>query len=456
MDHSSIKHKSKEEILRDIEKHSAAELATAIFTKIVSLDDLKGTFKLNMHKREQIEKLIQERKLKEEEEKAEWDRVLKQNSIAAYKSYLTDFPLGLYVEEAREKIASLGKLVEKQKQRALHRLRNIGKEYDTNVNKVVIDYIERGELTKQDLIDEGLISPKKLDLLLNPRKDIHNPDLRWENLEKLKIGDNYTDVYFFGEVASGKSSLLAGILTYANRRGKLRISVDNFKGSKYGKSLIRLTKDGVLPPSTPMEAGVNYIEVDFFDNEENIHPLNFVEMSGEFFRQTYEGQEGVGYSIDHEKSIGAKEYLKNDNRKLIFLVVDYQQYFKEFGTDQQANFETVLDLLDKGGTFERTEAIYMILTKSDLLENGAQDYEATNKFLKEHYNNLRGNLRRYSDSYGFRVRIFPFSLGDFQLAKVFEYREDCSKTIFEEIIEVTVATAPKRSGGKKWPKWLGG
>ena len=72
--------------------------------------------------------------------------------------------------------------------------------------------------------------------------------------------------------------------------------------------------NGVLPQGTPKD-GVNYVPIDLKNpNNGRIHPLNFIEMSGEKFLDFYRDGE--------TEEISSKRYLKNDNRKLLFFVFD--------------------------------------------------------------------------------------------------------------------------------------
>jgi hypothetical protein len=263
-----------------------------------------------------------------------------------------------------------------------------------------------------------------------------NDILDWGDLAPLK--PNRTDIFFLGIPGSGKSCLLGGLLYYSRKKGYLRVE-GNLKGKKYGDALIKTTKIGYVPPSTPVD-GVNYIEAVLRDREDVEHPINIVEMSGEKMKNTYEyGTTSVAYQEEEEfTTIGVGEYLHNDNRKIIFFVIDYKQTIDNDSTqsiaDQNAILDAALTLLNEDKIFERTKDVYIVLTKSDLLPGGADNLEAAKDFVEEEYLAFWKNTKEFGKDYGFGVKILTYSLGRVMLGTTFEFNPKYSENIYNAII----------------------
>jgi hypothetical protein len=304
----------KHSIIRDIKRIPVDQLFDYIVDGLVTFDELRETGKL-VHDRQAAlkQKLSDWEKEKRKEDDA-WRQAMSQNSLQGYQSYLSKYSTGKYVTEAQQRIQQLKVQSVQKKDRIIQSILHNRME---TTRSEIIGYLEEGIITDDDLINHGVFTEKALNNLKNPPFYLQENIYGWSDLPSLET--NRTDLYFFGVVSSGKSSLLAGLLAYADKRGILRLQANNHIGFKYGSDLINSVRIGYTPPSTPTE-GVNYISLEMYNSNEEPHPLNIIEMSGEYFNSTYEAS-----NTDGEKSIGANKYLKNDNRKLIFLVVDYYQ-----------------------------------------------------------------------------------------------------------------------------------
>lgn len=217
---------------------------------------------------------------------------------------------------------------------------------------------------------------------------------------------------------------------------------------KYANDLIRAVKIGFVPPTTTAD-GANYISVKLKDGNDEYHPLNFIEMSGEFFTETYDSG-----SNDNENTIGANGFLKSENPKVIFLIVDYDKGRKKgfdatLSATQSAQLNMVLSLLEEDGTLQKTDAVFLVLTKSDLLPGGSQDYQSAKEFVYGEYASLLRNIEDLGSKYDFNMRIYPFSLGDFMLGKTYNYNSATSSEIFEDIKRVTFKEKDKDIAKKR-------
>jgi len=235
----------------------------------------------------------------------------------------------------------------------------------------------------------------------------------WKDLPPL-LSDR-TDIYFFGQPASGKSCILANMFSYIDKQGLIIENTHSLVGTQY-KNTIQYEYDlGYLPERTAASSdGVNYITFELTDpvNQEHKHPLNFIEMSGELFDQASMG--GVS-----DNNLNAKNYLNNKNRKLLFFVVDYDRHVQntlnpDGNTPQGAKMLTILSLLDQFGTFKQTDGIYILVSKADLFPVGVDPVQYAGDFLNSNYmafiNNCKNIKQKYKSE--FEIKAYPYSIGN--------------------------------------------
>jgi hypothetical protein len=143
------------------------------------------------------------------------------------------------------------------------------------------------------------------------------------------------------------------------------------------------------------------------------------------------------------KTIGANEYLHNNNKKIIFFIFDYSKNMASIAK-QSRELEFALQQLDSDGTLSKTAAIYMVLTKSDLLLGGADDSAEAIKFIREKYFNLWENTEVYAKEHGYYFKILTYSLGEFMLGSTFNYNSKYSENIYNAIIASSFVEKKKK------------
>jgi hypothetical protein len=267
----------------------------------------------------------------------------------------------------------------------------------------------------------------------------------WKDLPPL-LSDR-TDIYFFGQPASGKSCILANFFSYINKYGLFIENVHSIIGVNY-KNLIQSEYDlGYLPERTG--EGVNYITFDLIDpnNSNDKYPLNFIEMSGELFDQA------VSNKIS-ENNLNAKNYLNNDNRKLLFFVIDYDRHVQnaimpDGSTPQGNKMITILSLLEEFGAFKQTDGIYILVSKSDLFPQGVDPTQFASDWLHENYLAFINNCKHLKEKYKKEISItaYPYSIGNLTLKSSYVYERDYTwaHKMVEEI--VSKAFYNKSKGG---------
>ena len=213
-----------------------------------------------------------------------------------------------------------------------------------------------------------------------------------------------SDVYFLGMPSSGKSTMLASMLAYSDRKSLTKPSQDNSFGTAYRKSIVKGILTGYLASATP-EVFVNYIPIDFRNDKNKWQKMNFLDMSGEKFRiVATEGMTEFGKYRD---------YLSNNNREALVFVLDYfKDPDKSHGEiiDQNQNLQEVMMFLENADICEKTDAIYMVVTKADLFPEGDKS-KFVQQYVQEHYSNFLTLCKDIRDKYGTKLKMFPYSIG---------------------------------------------
>lgn len=301
------------------------------------------------------------------------------------------------------------------------------------------------KITEQHLLKYTLLTPElisKIKIYNKLPTDFHS----WSNLPPLQ--PNRTDLYFFGQPGSGKSCILASIFRYCDKHGMIINNTSNHVGTKYMNQLRDEISKNILPDSTARD-GVNYIPIELRNvtNRDLKHPLNFIEMSGELYDSAYQG----GISADN---LDAKKYLTNNNKKLLFFVLDYHMHQKNIdgdnGTSQSSKIQSVLALLDSMDILKKTDGIYIILTKTDLFPKGVNKEQFAFEFMNNNYKNFLENCKDLREKYRnqFKVIIYPYSIGEVKYQNLLTSFDETSPSYICNVI-MNHAFASKKS-------WLGG
>ncbi|PLW95245.1 MAG: hypothetical protein C0592_00500 [Marinilabiliales bacterium] len=297
--------------------------------------------------------------------------------------------------------------------------------------KAIKRMLLNNELTEADLLANTSLDQSLIKRIRNFEQTKLNFNL-WDDLPPLE--DKRTDVYFFGQPGSGKSCVLASLFYFLEKNGLMQVDLTNLAGATYRAQLKDDFEYGILPESTTVD-GVNYIALDIRNKEDRNkwHPLNFIEMSGEHFNSAFE----QGISADN---LNQKNYLLNENRKLIFFVIDYDAHVqgREAGQrfSQASMMVNVLELLDDQGILKKTDAVYILLTKSDLFPDGVDRKKFAMEFLNEHYRNFLENCKdqKFKHNESFKLVVFPYSIGQVKFNDILMAIDDTSPKYITEAI----------------------
>jgi hypothetical protein len=240
-------------------------------------------------------------------------------------------------------------------------------------------------------------------------------------------------------------------------------------GGDYASALQQYTDMGVTVPCTPVTF-VTTLEATISGRANNgvDHKINLVEMSGEEFAF------GIANNPEHiftfeDMGSGATELLRNDNRKVFFLIIDptanvvrinrevVDGYDEQTGApithleycvvNQRTLIQKMVNIFENEGNAEimkKVDSIHIIMTKSDTLGNAVEREEKAyeifnNKFGHHILEPLINLCKEYNinTSTKFHPKLYTFSLGTFYIGGLYEYEQTDSNRLVQAIKNAT-------------------
>ena len=390
----------------------------------------------------------------------EWDEIKKSGDIFLVKEYMDNHP-------ESENDGGIIAVYEQMRQKLLTEM----KADPTRFSETFVrGCIEARILTREQMVSEGLATYNTFDKLAGNRGFL--PDLaQCTSRPDLVAKEGCTDVYFLGIPGSGTTCLLMGLMRAENYDFTINYLE---RGGQYAASLRQYAEAGVMPRCTPGKYGtsINGRIVEKRKNQDVMHHVNFVEMSGDEFVHGIVGIVG-GETPSSVAGIrgGSKALLSNSNKKVIFILVDptienvgythYQDIYDRGGhiidmqpenvyINQRACLSKFLDWLDAEANkclLKNVEAIHFIVTKADTLgETKEERNKKAYELLQDRYPALvqklvslckKARLNRTTDG---TPCIFTFSLGKFYLGNTFEYDSKDSLYLIDALRHMTQGT----------------
>lgn len=376
----------------------------------------------------------------------DWIDAKQENSILGYVNFLTQHPYCEYREEAEALIHNMkGNLLSDMKR------------YPFKYNReLMYDYISTNALTMEDLVDRSntLTDRAYSHIKKYPRLIDEQRQLPVSRLENPHSEEGNTDVYFFGVSGSGKTCVLAGLMSLTGQLGFRFDPKGPGGGGNYAMELRNYARTSMLPPATDQ----NYIQViDGQINDENghLHKISLIEMSGE---KTAEFAAIENPTSLEDLGAGASGLLSNDNNKVIFFVIDpTNEKNVQMGRDsnqwvmQSDVLSCVSSLLSKNkGLMKKVIAIHVILTKSDTLGDYVDQNVIQDLLNSQGYQAVLEDIKSICEQYdinkqtGFHVGLYPFCVGKFMAGDVYTFDETDSLKILRVIQKNSV---PRRKKG---------
>jgi hypothetical protein len=441
---------NREQILNNVDSLTAEQLFDFISQGIVTLDELKATGNLDASKRKVIQSLQTQR---DQIDDTAWEHARYGNE-AALRDYITNYPTGRHVQEAKDKIDSLEQVCRQARAAKQGILDDIKRNPNSYFPAQIQGFLQNGTITESEL------------------KNCNIPQSAIDNLDKIKsptlilgntpnsIPDGYTEVYFWGGTGSGKTCALGAVLHMAEQKGYLNIATG--PGYLYANQLKNIfSDDGVandyLPAPSPVET-TQYLPFTLKNPKEKVsRSVSLIELSGEIFKCFLSQNAGQPFPTQsHENTFNSlNTFLKSSNRKIHFFFIDYDRENSPDGSGlKQSDYLAAAATYFKNNAVfgKTTDAIYVILTKSDLLidENDKpvigynERVEYAKKYLndqnyKAFINTLKDNCKKYSINAG-KLTLEPFSLGKVYFKEICDFNGSAAAKIVEILMERIVGT----------------
>ena len=379
-----------------------------------------------------------------EQARIDWIDAKQENTILAYVKFLEAHPYCEYREEAEEKIQDMkGDLLNEMKR------------FPFKFNREdMYGYISSNALTMKDLVDDSCVLTDRgySHIKKYPQLVMEQRQLPVSRLENPHSEQGNTDVYFFGVSGSGKTCVLAGLMSLTGQLGFRFDPKGPGGGGNYAMELRNYARTSMLPPATDQ----NYIQVidaQINDEDGNLHKISLIEMSGE---KTAEFAAIENPTSLEDLGAGASGLLSNDNNKVLFFVIDpTNEKNVQMGRDssqwvmQSDVLDCVSSLLSKNPTLmKKVVAIHVILTKSDTLGDYVDQNLIQDRLNEQGYSAVLQSIKAICQKYdinkqtGFQVGLYPFCVGKFMPGDVYTFDETDSLKILRVIQKNTTTERP--------------
>lgn len=380
----------------------------------------------------------------------DWIDAKQENSILGYVNFLTQHPYSEYREEANELIQSMkGNLLSDMKRYPF----KYGREE-------MYEYISSNVLTMEDLVDKSnaLTDRAYGHIKKYPQLADEQRALPYSRLENPHSEEGNTDFYFFGVPGSGKTCVLAGLMSLTGQLGFRFDPKGPGGGGNYAIELRNYARASMLPPATD-QSYIQVIDAQINDESGHLHKISLIEMAGEKTAD-FAGIENPT-SLE-ELGPGASGLLSNDNNKVIFFVIDPTnekdiQIYRNSNDHAQWVMQSdvlncVSSLLSKNkALMEKVIAIHIILTKSDTLGDYVDQNVIQDLLNGQGYQAVLEDIKSICEQYGinkqtgFHVGLYPFHVGKFMAGQVYTFDETDSLKILH-VIQINSVPQRKKGG----------
>jgi hypothetical protein len=451
----------KDYILNHIDDFSAEQLADFIQEGIVTLEELRATGDLDATKRLAIVRILNERARQVQQQQAARDKTdddaweeVRYSPETVIIDWIYNNPDNRHIQDAKDRVKFLQEeriRIASQKQGILDNIRRNPNKYSASDIRT---FLNDGAINGEELCEYCGIPQTAIDNVVD--NTIKAPTLNLGTTPD-SIPEGYTEVYFWGYKGSGKTCALGAILQMAEHKGYLNIAAG--PGNRYATQLKNVfTNDGsatdFLPAPSPVET-TQYLPFTLKKSNES-RSVSLIELSGEIFLCFALKNAGEQLpTLSHENTFNSLDkFLKSSNRKIHFFFVDYDRENK-----RDSDGYTQSDYLSNASTYfknnqvfgKTTDAIYVVLTKSDLMLDENNEPISKDKrveYAKKHLsgnnylafiNTLKDNCKKYSINGG-KLTVEPFSLGKVYFRDICDFDGNSAENIVEILMERIAGT----------------
>jgi GTP-binding protein EngB required for normal cell division len=334
------------------------------------------------------------------------------------------------IEKRKKEIEEEERNVEEdENQRSINLERIIGgKIYAEEIRSL----INRNAITFDDILNSGI--PSKIVNALKYYCSTEKITKSYTVDDLPPMEEGRTDVYFVGLPGSGKSTMIAGLLNVAQKSGLLLPDPYHAAGVTFQTNLIQDLSRGVLPERT-MSGSYNYIAASLKDSHNNRHPLNIVDVPGELYNSIQDNAEVNKFL----------RYINNKNKKILIFVIDSLEHENDNSVsnyDQSVVFPNILQMFNKSGVLEQTDAIYLVVNKFDAIKESKYYFDdrpngdIALEFINDEFLGLKNNCFsvREDAKNDIKIKVIPFSIGSLSYGSILNTLDkDFAKTILNQI-----------------------
>ncbi len=421
-----------------------------------------------------------------------WIETKKIDTIDAYKAYMRDYP-GKHDKECNNRISELtddsdwqyaeqsGRTPDlqtyiekhpngKHKAQAEQMIAN-NKTHDDFIAALKKDRNAQNALAIQQAVVNNIVSYEELEsegIFTKAECEAINgyrePQMgNWQRQNSLP--GEYTQVYFWGVKRTGKTCLIAALLSYLSKE-KQNLNFNNITGANtFANSLIRKMNfsDGsisALPP-TSESFQLPAMTFTFKDNRGREHRFLIMDLAGEIYSGVYKQENGYQITEEEQNVLNqVKSYLNDNNDKIHFFVWEYGAMEKLVPELEQFGIEaTQIEVHDALRNFfqeiftDKSVGVYVVVTKSDKAdkdaeEKGIQRNEQVKSWVTSGaLGNLKENLKE--DVKKANIDVSEWPVISFSLGEVFAVNfAHMDKTDIDKIVELMMqGTNPVRKKG---------
>ena len=471
----------------------------------ITYEDMCGAG-LNWEMRETLKAAIGKIEEEKKKEEGDWQAAKRMNTISGYKFYIRKYPSGMHVFDAETKIAEIEDFLtgltnelladmktnpwnynantmrklfngieEEDRERLRRQINNDDEEEDgkkkDNLPDIATKFVWHGNTINYQLLRKHDIVPDNLS-----QQEICAPDYAVPQKNIAELGDfpkGRTDMYFLGVPRSGKSSVMAGLIYSLYKTGVAEYIPQLIEGKDrcegYYKKLIQAV-ECKKPPVSTAEDTISFLKLNLKkDNRSN--KITIVEISGEAVRDMSDKYSDNARST--WEALGAVQCLTNNNRKVLFFVLDYsiikggvrkdtgewtpltqaqtlESALRVFCTDGEGVIDEKRGF-NKGCTMSKVDTVAIIVTKSDLMDENTIDgrLDRAFKYLDSNFRTFMNNLCGKCSELGinkankYKPYVMTFSLGKFYVGNSVIYDGEDSARIANFI---SCATAGENEG----------
>lgn len=433
---------TQKQILENVQNLTAEQLFDYVLEGVITLSMLKGTGDLDESKRKKIESF---QKLDDEKHNAYWENCRYGNELA-----LTDYIATWgkreknHVEEAKDKIKTLEEQRDQKKKEKARILKSLNENQNSYSPGMISKYLSDEVLTAQDLRDCDIP-----DSIIESINNIKQKELELGDTPD-SIPKGYTEVYFWGSPGSGKTCALAAILSTAERKGYLDIATGPGYDYMTHMTNIFIEKNAILPPPSPIET-TQYLPFVLKKGNDKPRSVSLIELSGEIFECFFLKNAGKKLPSErHQETFETlMKFLKGENRKIHFFFIDYDKENKKDAKGYtQGNYLSAASVFFKNQDIfgKSTDAVYIVITKSDLMpckEDQRVAYSKqhlVNNNFSSFINALKDRCKQHSINSG-KLTVEPFSLGKVYFQQICNFDETSALKLIDILIERIAPTS---------------